>query len=132
MKWTLVIIFSILLTGFTNHCDKLPDGTYSVKHTLSGMKEYKITINKSSYSIVTDTSAADVGDVLWLGDCVVKFKPHHTVKVDTTELGKKLYHSFGEPCLEFKQVRGDTIYFKKRWSGNLHITIDEGYFLRVK
>lgn len=132
MKWTLVIICSILLTGFANHCDKLSDGTYTVKHTLSGMKQYQITINKSSYSIVTDTSAAETGDIIWLDDCVVKFRSHQTVKEDTTELGKKLYQSFGEPCMEFKQVRGDTIYFKKRWSNNLHITLDEGYFFRIK
>lgn len=43
-----------------------------------------------------------------------------------------LYDSFGDPCIiELQAESGDTTYFRQTFTGNLHISVDEGYFLRL-
>lgn len=39
---------------------------------------------------------------------------------------KQMYDSWGHPCIELKEVSGDSIGFRTTFPGNLHITFNEG------
>lgn len=44
---------------------------------------------------------------------------------------KLMNDSWGPPCIELKEVKKDTIRFRTTYSANLHITANEGYFLKM-
>jgi len=133
MKATLLIF--TLLTFFTtkNRCERLKDGVYLVKHTSSnGAIDYRLSIYGESCNIQINDTLNVKGKVSWIGDCSLKLEPEVPIKQDTTELAKKLYQSFGQPFIKVEVTKGDTTFFRTTWTGNLHITINEGYFLKVK
>lgn len=133
MKVT-ILIFS-LLTFFTveNDCNKLKDGVYITRHTSkNGAVDYMLTIAGEMYTIQLNDTMDVKGKVKWIGDCSFKLEPEMLKKQDTTDLAKKLYQSFGEPFIEIKATDTDTTFFRTTWTGNLHITINEGYFVKVK
>lgn len=116
-----------------NNCEKLKDGTYHVRHTSNnGSLDYRLTIDGKSCNIkVNDTLNVD-GKVKWIDDCTLILELEAAIKQDTTTLARKLYKSFGQPFIKIKETRSDTTFFRTTWSGNLHITINSGYFLRLK
>src|SRR5690606_8677660 len=126
-----IITFLVFLTG-KNNCEKLGDGDYLVKHTLNGAPDYRLTIKGEKYSIQTDDSKIIKGEVNWIDDCSFKLEPKNPAKQDTFVLAKKIYQSFGEPFIQIKNKKFDTTFFRTTWTANLHITINEGYFLSVK
>ena len=81
-------------------------------------------------AFVNDTTSVN-GKLEWISECYFKLKSV-AVKRDTSDFGKALIGSFGEPLWEIKESKGDSIFFRSTWSGNLRVTIDEGYFLKLK
>ncbi len=133
MKTTL-LLFTLLTSLVTkNDCERLSNGVYLVKHTIqNGAVDYKLTINGEFYTIQVNDTLKDKGKMSWDGNCYLKLKSEVNEKQDTTDFAKKLLQSFGEPVFEVKTTIGDTTFFRNTWTGNLHITNDEGYFLKVK
>jgi hypothetical protein len=133
MKGTFLIFAMLSFVTSKNNCQTLKDGVYLVKHTSkNGAADYRLTIVGGNCNIqVSDTIKVD-GKLKWIDNCSLKFEPSVPIKQDTTELARKLYRSFGEPFIEIKTTNGDSTFFRTTWTGNLHITINEGYFLKVK
>ena len=103
-----------------------------VRHTSkNGKADYKLTINGEICNIQLHNRDVK-GKVHWIGDCSLKLEPELHLNQDTTELERELYQSFGESFIEIKATKGDTTFFRTTWTGNLHITINEGYFIRIK
>jgi hypothetical protein len=131
-----VALFIITLLNFCNakdSCERLKDGVYLAKHTSpNGAVDYRLTIAGDACNIQVNDTLSVKGKVKWIADCSFKIEPNMHKQQDTTELAKKLYQSFGEPFIEIKATKADTTFFRTTWTGNLHITINEGYFLRVR
>ncbi len=133
MKVTLLIFTLFTFINSNNNCERLKDGVYLAKHTSkNGAVDYKLTIAGETCNIQVNDTLNVKGKVKWIADCSFKLEPDANKQQDTTELAKKLYQSFGEPFIEIKATKVDTIFFRTIWTGNLHITINEGYFVRVR
>jgi hypothetical protein len=133
MKSTLLIL--ALLTFFTSekYCKRLKDGAYLIKHTFpNGVDNYRLIISGDTCNIQINDTLHVKGKVKWIDDCSLKLEPEAHAEQDTTELARKVYQSFGEPFIEMKTSSGDTTFFRTTWTHNLHVTINEGYFLRVR
>jgi hypothetical protein len=127
-----------MLTGFafllayTYDCSLLPNGTYKVKHTFNSVEpdsELKIERGFFSQKWVNGDSAN--GKLVWFYGCQFKLENANPPEVDTTELGRLLLKSFGEPVFELQKKRADTVFFRLTFRGNLHLTASKGYFLKV-
>ena len=131
---TAFLLFT-LLTFLTNKndCERIRDCVYLVKHNIQNSAfDYILAINGEFYTIQVNDTLNEKGKVSWIGDCSLKLKPDVNKKQDTTDFAKKIYQSLGESFIEIKATSGDTTFFRNTWTGNLHITEGEGYFLKVK
>ena len=125
--------FALAFMHHKNSCDKLKNGTYLVRHTSNnGAIDYQLTVNGKECEIKLNDTLNIKGTLNWIDNCLLKLEPQVMTQQDTSSLSKKLYSSFGNPCLEIKETKGDSTFFRTTWTGNLHITINEGYFLKLK
>ena len=133
MKVTLLIFALLTFAKSNDNCERLKDGVYLAKHTSkNGAVDYKLIIAGENCNIQVNDTLKVKGKVKWIGDCSFKLESNIHKQQDTTELAKKLYQSFGEPFIEIKATKADTTFFRTTWTANLHIRINEGYFLRVR
>jgi hypothetical protein len=133
MKSLLFLIFFVAFIHYQINCDKLKNGKYLVRHTSNnGAVDYQLTVNGKDCKIIINDTLSIKGTLNWIGQCLLKLEPQVIARQDTSSLGKKLYSSFGDPCFEVKQTKGDSTFFRETWTANLEITINEGYFLKVK
>jgi hypothetical protein len=134
MKTTLLILTLLAFFSTSNNCEILNDGVYQVKYTTSQYSavSYRLTISGEICNIQINDTMDVKGKVKWLDNCSLKLEFETHTNQDTTKLAKKLYQSFGNPIMEMKATRGDTTFFRTTSTSNLHITINEGYFLRIK
>jgi hypothetical protein len=130
MKFLIVIILFIKISCFAqnNKCDKLPNATYSVYLNSNLYQDYRLTIADSLFSQVYKNGDSSKGKVNWLYNC--KFRLEYFKYDNIQGPLKTIYDSWGKPCIELKDVRGDTITFRTTHPGNLHITVNEGYFIK--
>ncbi len=110
----------------------MKNGTYIAKHTSpNGTIDYQLRISDDKFIIKIKDTITIKGKINWLGNCLVDFKSDK-VSIDTSEFGKMLHASFGDAIIELKNTVRKKTYFRTTYSGNLHITINEGYFSKVK
>jgi hypothetical protein len=132
MKFLIIIILFLKFSCFAQNpkCDKLPNGTYWVYFKNSMYDEYKLTITDTSFNQIYKNGDSAKGKVSWLYSC--KFRLEY-FKYDSIQGPLKIiYDSWGKPCIELNDVRGDTIMFRTTHPGNLHVTVNEGYFVKQK
>jgi hypothetical protein len=133
MKVALLIFTLLNFWNSRNSCQRMKDGVYLAKHTShNGAVDYRLTIAGDACNIQVNDTLNIKAKVKWIADCSFKLEADVHKPQDATELAKKLYLSFGEPFIEIKATNADTTFFRTTWTGNLHITINEGYFLRVR
>jgi hypothetical protein len=131
MKATVLIFTFLTFLNNNSNCDKLKDGVYQAIHTSKNAVDYTLTIAGDGF--IQQNGKMNVkGKVNWIDNCSLKLIPEVKIKQDTSELAGKFYKSFGEPFIQIKATKGDTTYFRTTWTGNLHISLNEGYFLKVK
>jgi hypothetical protein len=132
MKFTLLLFTLFTFLSTKSKCNKLKDGVYLVKHTSNnGEVDYRLTVVGEVYIIRVNDSTGIKGKVTWIDAGSLKLVPDETEKQDTTAFGKMIYRSFGHPFIEFKKTKGNKTFFRTTWTGNLDLTINEGYFLKV-
>jgi|GEM_PF-2479915 len=123
----MFIFFNSLLM-----CDKLPKGNYRVHFTEGYEADYRIKIIDSNFVKYLNSGDSILGKIHWLGDWEFRMDPDKKSSADSIHGPLKLmYDSWGEPCIEIKKVNGDTIKFRTTFPHNLHITQNEGYFIKV-
>jgi hypothetical protein len=94
--------------------------------------DYRLTIVNEDCIVQLNDTVNVKGKVIWIDECSLQLNAEKTVAQDTTTLAKLLYKSFGQPFIEIKQTRGRKTFFRTTWTGNLHVTINEGCFLKEK
>jgi hypothetical protein len=113
-------------------CDKLPNGKYLVHFTQGAYKDYRIKIQDSTFVQYSNRHDSAYGKINWIYKCTFSMKFSTKNDVDSVAGPLKVIHdSWGLPCIELKEVKKDTIEFRTTYSGNLHITVNEGYFLKM-
>jgi hypothetical protein len=131
-----LIFSSLLFFVETKDCKKLTNGNYNVKYFYaydSTFVKSKIEIRNDNFSEFLENGDSVKGKIEWMSSCY--FKLNSEVKPDTTnatELSKLLTRSFGEPCFEIKENKGDTLIFRMTYTGGLHITLSDGEMVKVQ
>jgi len=137
-RWTAILVFVSLTTGtsFTtiDRCEYLKNGKYKVKFDseFPAYSDYELQIYGNTYSKLTKEGEKIKGTLERISDCLFSMDDIIPEPDSQTELGKTLKSSFGKSCIEVKSVHGDSIYFRTTYTGNLHITTNEGVLVRMK
>jgi hypothetical protein len=134
MKYLFFYSIPLLLIFGTNKftCDKLPNGKYLVHFTLGSTGDYKIRITDSSFVQYFNNGDSVKGKIHWIHDCDFRMEYCKKDKTDTLSATLKLvYDSWGEPYIELNEVKKDSIKFRTTYPRNLHITANEGYFIKI-
>jgi len=134
MKYFLLCSISFLFVHFPGKvdCGKLPNGKYLVHFTKGAYKDYRINIQDSTFVQYFNRHDSAYGKIKWIYKCTFSMKFSTKNGMDSIAGPLKLIHdSWGPSCIELKDVKKDTIQFRTTYSGNLHITVNEGYFLKM-
>jgi hypothetical protein len=128
---TLLLV--LVFTSFSNkECKLMPDGKYIIKHTgNSPYPESRLKVKKGRFEQSFNNGSSETGKLIWVYESLFKLEPDSPPKEDTTELGKLLSKSFGDLVFGLQEKKGDTLFFRMTYSGNLHITKTLGYLLKV-
>jgi hypothetical protein len=129
----LLVAFLITASSFVKekNCKLLRDGNYILKFTSGAIEgESKIQVKQSAFKQYWSDGKSRKGKIRWISTC--SFILDDRPKQDASGLGKLLLNSLGEPCIQLIGIHDDTITFKTTHPGNVHITISEGQFIRVK
>jgi hypothetical protein len=135
MKVLTLLLTPLIFCSWDN-CEQLDDGRYHVQYDLTNDGAYNLKIKKDEYVKYLISGDSINGTIKNISPCLIVMNPNITdvkiLKPDTlTDLGKRM-KSFGEPCIELGKRTGDTIYFRMTYSGNLHLTSNEGKFIKIK
>lgn len=134
MKYFLLCSCSVLFFHFavTSDCDKLTNGKYLVHFTEGGGQDYKLSIRDSTFVKYSDGHDTTYGKISWIYKCIFRMKYSSKNDLDSmTGPLKAINDSWGPPCIELRNIKKDTIEFRTTYSGNLHITVNEGYLLKI-
>lgn len=134
MKYFLLCSFSVLFFHFTvtSDCDKLTNGKYLVHFTEGVGRDYKLSIRDSTFVKYSGGHDSTYGKIRWIYKCIFRMKFSSKNDLDSvTGPLKVINNSWGLPCIELRNVKKDTIEFRTTYSGNLHITVNEGYLLKI-
>jgi len=129
----ITVLFTLPETKIPK-CHKLPNGRYLVHSSRKYIKDYEIAFRDTFF-----IKYGPIGDpfkinITWLGACMFRMDDPN-LKYNSSDTGslKIIHDSFGDPCnIELGVESGDTTYFRQTFTGNLHISVDEGYFLRLR
>lgn len=135
----MITLIKVVLVNFvlyllpSNNCNLLPNGTYKFIQTVSSsgksskiISETRVVIADSIFTQYWNNGDSAQGKIDWIYDCTFKLIYLGRQSVDTSEFGKLLLKSFGDPCFELKGKRGNKIKFRTTYLGNLHVTTSEG------
>lgn len=126
------LFFSYSLTYWEN-CNKLSNGSYRVHFSNPIFKDFQLNISDSTFVAYTESKDSSLGKIRWIYDCIFSMDYLYPKMQDSiTGPLKLMYDSWGKPCIELNKVSGDTIYFRTTFPKNLHITYNEGCFMKLR
>lgn len=135
MKLTLVLcLLSILSTAFRTpeDIDVFRNGRYLIDFTADNLADYEIEIKEDEF-VIGSTDAMIKGKIIKYDSDLYIFRNNEKPSTEaTSEIGRLIDKSFGEQCVAVKRVRGNRIYFRTTYVGNLHVTVNEGVFIKKK
>lgn len=135
LKTLLIFLFITVSFSFdtVKDCNLLVDGNYRLTYTFNTNEGGSlIRINKNIFTQRWDNGRTAKGEIKWIHKCSFVLDYQDKPKQDTSELGQLITKSFGEPCIDLKEAKQDTITFRTTHVANLHITVNEGKLVRVK
>lgn len=135
MKALPVLLVLLTLCSWDN-CGGLDDGQYRVVYNLTTEGAYNLKIKRGKYVQYIVSGDSIQGTIKRISPCLIVLEPlisdTKILRPDSlTDIGKKM-RSFGDPCMELIRKNADTIYFRMTYSGNLHLTCNEGKLIRLK
>ena len=133
-----LITFSLYIFNY-QECGLLSNGEYKFIETIRNPQtsraqkfESRLVIRDGSFSRNWNNGDSSIGKLEWIYDCTFKLRYLNRQNNDTSDFGKLLLKSFGVPCYEIKEKKGDTIKFRTTYTGNLHITTSEGLIIKIR
>jgi hypothetical protein len=110
-----------------------PNGNYKLKYNNKPNAErYTIRIEDEKYIEYHEKGLMADGKIHWIYNCMFQFNTGEKMLPDPGTIQRKLLDSFGEQCFELQRRNNDTVFFRTTYTGNVHITIAEGWFIRIK
>jgi len=134
IKIVLVFVVANICSSFIvkPKCNLLPDGLYKMEFTRNSNETASLVkIICDSFIQYGVKHGTINGKIKWTYDCTF-ILDYDKKQVDTSYFGHLLSKSFGKNCIELDKASGDTVFFRTTYTGNLHITINEGRFVRQK
>lgn len=133
-----IIIYTLMLQILTKHreqdinCTALSDGRYSLQYTFNSSEKLSVLeIDGNNYRKLRQQSIIDSGKVRELGNCIYLLKSDVYTHLDTAGLAGLINRSFGPSCIEITGTSADTIFFRTTYTGNLHITQNQGQLIKI-
>lgn len=121
-----------LISRMIEQFDGLTDGRYKLEYTSNSIEKPSIVmISKGGFTRCCSIGDTLTGRIHQISERYFLFE-YENMKRDTFGLQGLLSKSFGDPCYEIKRTVGDTIFFRTTYASNLHLTINEGRFIRLK
>ena len=135
IKRTTVLYFlTFALTSFKTDDDKVVfgNGRYRVDSTWRESGDYEIEIIGDKY-VKHLPNAKKEGAISRVGPELYHFddKADSTIEVKDVLL-REIKRAYGEKRLEVKKTGRNKIVFRTTYQGNLHLTLDEGVFIKKK
>jgi hypothetical protein len=111
----------------------LPNGKYHVKFIDPIHGGYDITIQDSVYTKYMSNGDSAKGRIYWINNSSFQLLTLQTQVDTSSELSNFLKKSFGEVLIELDELKsiGNDYYFRTTFTGNLHVTINTGQFIRI-
>ena len=126
------LFVTLLLHATKRDCKLLPTGNYIMTYAYNSKEsQSRLKIDNDNFEQISNFGDTTKGKLKWLYNCIVMLDYPQKENSDTTGLQYKLTKSFGRPCLELSALSKDTINFRTTYSGNLHITINQGLIVKV-
>jgi hypothetical protein len=130
VKFLLLISCFLTLKGDNN---LLTDGTYNVIFSFFPKeKNIILKINNSQFREYTKDGDSANGKIDWIDNSHFILYYKSPTYRDSTELERIVFKSFGHPFYELHKGNLDTIKFRITYTGNLEVTINYGYIIKVK
>lgn len=134
MRLTILLcILTVSLTAFDREEGIMvfKNGTYLVDFTSDEIEDYKIHIVENEFVIQGPNSIE--GKIIQVGQEKYAFRVNGNLSNQSTDsIVRLINESFGEQCVEVKKVRRNKIFFRTTYVNNLHITVNEGVFIKKK
>ena len=136
----MTILFKVFLANFwlyflvDPNCDLLSNGSYKILYTFNSTElGSQLEINNAHFVQHWDNGDSAKGLLSWVYHCTFKLDYINASTSDSlTEFEKMVFKSFGDSCFELEEKKGDTILFRKTYSGNLHVTTNKGMIIKIK
>jgi hypothetical protein len=94
--------------------------------------DYEIIVNDSSYTKYFKNDSIE-GIIRQLPNNIILLKDiPKIVQPDTNRILKTIHDSFGSECIEISKIKNNKFYFRTTYTGNLHITINQGVFKKLR
>jgi hypothetical protein len=128
---TLAGIFLLVVTVTARDCKMLPDGHYSLNFASKQEERFHVKVNGDTYAQYSENGDSINARIQSISNCTFKLNYSGQRMAGTiNNLKQQLHKSFGEQCIEIQKVDGDSIKFRITYTGNLHVTVDEGYYVK--
>jgi hypothetical protein len=116
-----------------DHSQILKDGKYIVQfNSMYKSNDYLILIKGDSYIRYYDNDTIK-GNIKQLDDKYLIFKDISKTDLhDTSRVTNIIHDSFGDMCIEILKPKRNGFSFRTTYTGNLHITINEGIIKRLR
>ena len=137
MKYIFLSLSCFILFSFGKNVYEgrsLPNGKYHVKFISPINGGYDITIQDGVYMKYMTNGDSTKGRIYWINNSSFQLKTLQTRADTLSGLNNFLKKNFGEELIELDPLKqiGNNIYnFRTTYTGNLHITINSGQFIRV-
>ena len=124
---------TLICSSFTgaDDCNKLNDGKYKVAVSTNGYQDFELLIDKKRFTQSFKDGQQSSGTVEWLDcDLVLRYE-RPKVNLDSLDKFERAIYLMGDICYEMEKTKGRKTKFRLTRTGNRHITINEGRFIKL-
>lgn len=137
MNQLVILLFFIShINSFTASpdCELLREGRYKVTHTINSTEPgSELQIDQGNFRQRWTNGDSVAGRLTWTFKCqLFKLENTNPIRKDTGKLDNWLARSFGDPIYEIQSVAGNTIFFRRTFAANLHITTSKGMIIKAR
>ena len=126
------LLFLLASLNLAGQSDIIKNGKYIVHLKTNGYSDYGIVFRNDSYYKIIGNDTIK-GQIKWLSkNTFILLDKIKNPVTDSTDLAKILHDSFGEKCIEVMTTDKGGFKFRTTYVGQLHITINEGEFIKQK
>jgi hypothetical protein len=131
MRTVTVIFFFLFLFPERKDCEMLPDGHYTLTFSRNPNERIHVKFNDDNFVQYLENGDSVSANIQSISSCL--FKLHYlgqSMIATINHLKQQANKSFRDECIEIQRISRDTIKFRTTYTGNLHVTVDDGYYIK--